>query len=186
MTNLVRKSKQMYFQQSIDDNKGNPKEIWKALKSGMVFVDFRKAFDIVDHQLLLMKLHLYRVSDPSLSWFESYLSGRQQFVSIDSQRSDSLLIKQGVPQGSVLGPAPFLLFVNDIPLHLTDSTVDIYADNTTITQGVHFSDLCSMTPLLNSNLDVVQRWASCKKMFINKKKNEVPFSARKAHSCKAG
>ena len=58
MTNLVRKSKRMYFQQSIDDNKGNPKEIWKALKSGMVLVDFRKAFDIVDHQLLLMKLHL--------------------------------------------------------------------------------------------------------------------------------
>ena len=65
---LVRKSKRMYFQQSIDDNKGDPKEIWKALKSGMVLVDFRKAFDIVDHQLLLMKLHLYRVSDPSLSW----------------------------------------------------------------------------------------------------------------------
>ena len=62
--------------------------------------------------------------------------------------------------------------MNDIPLHLTDSTVDIYADNTTITQGVHFSDLCSMTPLLNSNLDVVQRWASCKKMFINKKKTK--------------
>ena len=70
--------------------------------SGMVFVDFRKAFDVVDHQLLLTKLRLYRVSDPSLSWFESYLSGRQQFVSIDGQRSDSLLIKQGVPQGSVL------------------------------------------------------------------------------------
>ena len=56
--------------------------------SGMVFVDFRKAFDVVDHQLLLTKLRLYRVSDPSLSWFESYLSGRQQFVSIDGQRSD--------------------------------------------------------------------------------------------------
>ena len=58
--------------------------------SGMVFVDFRKAFDVVDHQLLLTKLRLYRVSDPSLSWFESYLSGRQQFVSIDGQRSDSI------------------------------------------------------------------------------------------------
>ena len=95
---------------------------------------------------------------------------RQQFVSIDDQRSDSLLIKQGVPQGSVLGPALFLLFVNDIPLHLTDSTVDIYTDNTTITASAHFSDLCSMTQLLISNLDVVQRWASCNKMFINKKK----------------
>ena len=138
----------------------------------MVFVDFRKAFDVVDHQLLLTKLRLYRVSDPSLLWFESYLSGRQQFVSVDGQRSDSLLIKQGVPQGSVLGPALFLLFVNDIPLHLTNSTVDIYADDTTITASAHFSDLCSMTQHLNSNLDAVQRWASCNKMFINKKKTK--------------
>ena len=140
--------------------------------SGMVFVDFRKAFDVVDHQLLLTKLHLYRVSDPSLSWFESYLSGRQQFVSIDGQRSDSLLIKQGVLQGRVLGPALFLLFVNDIPLHLTNSTVDIYADDTTITASAHFSDLCSMTQRLNSDLDAVQRWASSNKMFINKKKTK--------------
>ena len=134
--------------------------------SGMVFVDFRKAFDVDDHQLLLTKLRLYRVSDPSLLWFESYLSGRQQFVSIDGQGSDSLLIKQGVPQGSVLGPALFLLFVNDIPLHLTNSTEDIYADDT------HFSDLCSMTQGLNSDLDAAQRWASCNKMFINKKKTK--------------
>ena len=85
------------------------------------------------------------MSDPSLSWFESYLSGRQQFVSIDGQRSDSLFIKQGVPQGSVLGPVLFLLFVNDVPLHLANSTVDIYADDTKITASAHFSDLCSMT-----------------------------------------
>ena len=138
--------------------------------SGMVFVDFRKAFDVVDHQLLLTKLRLYRASDSSLSCFESYLSGRQQFVSIDGQRSDSLLIKQGVPQGSVLGPVLFLLFVNDLPLHLTDSTVDIYADDTTITTSAHFSDLCSITQCLNADLDAVQRWASSNKMFINKKK----------------
>ena len=113
---------------------------------------------------------------------ESYLSGRQQFVSIDSKRSDSLLIKQGVPQGSVLGPALFLLFVNDIPLHLTDSTVDIYADHTTITQGVHFSDLCSMTQLLNSNLDGSEM-GLLQQNVHQQEKNEVPFSARKAHSC---
>ena len=87
--------------------------------SGMVFVYFRKTFDVVCHQSPLTKLRLYRVSDPSLSWFESYLSCRQQFVSIDGQISNSLLIKQGVPQGSVFGPALFLLFVNDIPFTLT-------------------------------------------------------------------
>ena len=89
--------------------------------------------------------------------------------SIDGQRSDSLLIKQGVPQGSVVGPALFLLFVNDIPLNLTNSTMDIYADDTI---SAHFSDLCSMTQRLNFDLDVVQRWASSNKMFINKKKTK--------------
>ena len=88
-------------------------------------------------------------------------------LSVLMVKDHSLLIKQGVPQGSVLGPTLFLLFVNDIPLHLTDSTVDIYADDTTITASAHFSDLWSMTQLLNSNLDVVQSWASCNKMFIN-------------------
>ena len=63
--------------------------------SGMVFVDYRKAFDVVDHQLLLTKLCLYKMSDPSLSWFESYLSGRQQFVSIDGQRSLSTYQARG-------------------------------------------------------------------------------------------
>ena len=135
--------------------------------SGMVFVDFRKAFDVVDHQLLLTKLCLYRVSDPSLSWFESDIFLVANSLSVLMVKDHSLLIKQGVPQGSVLGPTLFLLFVNDISLHLTDSTVDIYADDTTITASAHFSDLCSMTQLLNSNLDAVQSWASCNKMFIN-------------------
>ena len=155
---LIRLTDQILF--NLDEDK----------LSGMAFVDFRKAFDVVNHQLLLTKLRLYRVGDPPLSWFESHLSGRQQFVSIDGQRSDSLLIKHGVPQGSVLGPVLFLLFLNDIPLHLANSTVDIYADDTTITASAHFSDLCSMTQCLNSgDLDAVQRWASSNKMFINKK-----------------
>ena len=62
-------------------------------------------------------------------------------------------------QGSDLGPALFLLFVNDIPSHRTNSTVDIFADDTTITASVHFSDLRLMTQRLNSDLDAVQRWA---------------------------
>ena len=77
--------------------------------SGMVFVDFRKAFDVVDHQLLLTKLRLYRVSDPSLSWFESYLSGRQQFVSIDGQRSDSTYQARGTARKCLRSRTVFVI-----------------------------------------------------------------------------
>ena len=87
----------------------------------------------------------------------------------------------------VLSPAlSFLLFVNDIPLHLTNSTEDIYANDTTITASAHFSDLCSMTKRLRFDLDAVQRSASSNKMFIDNKKTQAPSSARKAYSCKAG
>ena len=140
--------------------------------TGIVFVDFRKAFDVVDHQLLMTKLRLYRVSDSALSWFRSYLTDRQQFVTIDGKRSDSLMIRQGVPQGSVLGPVLFLLFVNDIPLHLSGSSVDIYADDTTVMASAHFSDIQSLTRRLDSDLDAVNEWASNNRMFINKAKTK--------------
>ena len=77
--------------------------------SGMVFVDFRKAFYVVDHQLLLTKLCLYRMSDPSLSWFESYLSGRQQFVSIDGQRSLSTYQARGTTRKCLRSHTVFVI-----------------------------------------------------------------------------
>ena len=140
--------------------------------TGMVSVDFKKAFDLVDHQLLLRKLRLYRLSDSALSWFQSYITDRHQFVTIHGERSDSLKIKQGVPQGSVLGPILFLLFVNDMPLHLSSSSADIFADDTTITVSAHYLNIQSLTDDLNKDLEVVGEWPSNNKMLINADKTK--------------
>ena len=97
-------------------------------------VDFRKAFDLFDHQILLKKLKSYKCSETCLSWFRSYLFNRTHRVAVNNELSDSSTVNCGVPQGSILGPLLFLLFINDLPLSLHDtiSAVDLYADDTTI------------------------------------------------------
>ena len=100
--------------------------------TGLVFIDFRKAFDVIDHELLLTKLFIYGATPSSVGWFKSYLSERKQFISLGKTTSKQLTVKQGVPLGSILSPVLFLLFVNDMPLHVQKSAMDIYADDITL------------------------------------------------------
>ena len=97
-----------------------------------VFVDLQKAFDTVDHQILLAKLNHYGIRGVSNDWFKSYLSNRNQYVSINGYESSLAVINCGVPQGSVLGPLLFLLYINDLNQTIKFCKVPHFADDTNL------------------------------------------------------
>ena len=97
-----------------------------------IFLDFAKAFDTVNHEILINKLEYYGIRGSPLKWFKSYLSGRQQFTEIDDTLSDIGYIKCGVPQGSILGPLLFLIYTNDIVNSSTILKFFLFADDTTL------------------------------------------------------
>ena len=94
-----------------------------------VFVDLQKAFDTVDHEILLKKLNHYGIRGVANAWFRSYLTNRQQFVNINGKDSSLKTMQYGVPQGSVLGPLLFLIYINDLHLAIKYSTTRNFADD---------------------------------------------------------
>ena len=99
---------------------------------GAVFLDLTKAFDTVDHCILLSKLSAIGVSPSSIKWFESYLSNRKQRTSCGNELSDALPVTVGVPQGSILGPLLFVVYINNLPDAVINSEVTLYADDTVL------------------------------------------------------
>ena len=99
---------------------------------GVVLLDFSAAFDIIDHELLLMKLSAYGFKDSAIDLLKGYLVNRQQCVMFNGSLSNIETLQCGVPQGSCLGPLLYSIFVNDMPYVLKNAGMGIYADDTTM------------------------------------------------------
>ena len=128
-------------------------------------MDLSKAFDTIDHDILLYKLNNYGIRGIVLSWLKSYLSNRQQLVSIENVESSLLNIKCGVPHGSILGPLLFLIYINNIVNSSTVLAFVLFADDTNIV--LSHTNLNELIDTLNAELRKVSSWFKCNKLSLN-------------------
>ena len=137
---------------------------------GAVFLDLTKAFDTVDHGLLLSKLSAIGVRHSALQWFQSYLSNRKQRVCCGNELSEELPITYGVPQGSILGPLLFIIYINDLPNVLKFSCASLYADDTVV--YCYGSTPQDVRDMLNEDLLSVAKWLEENKLTLNLEKTK--------------
>ncbi len=137
----------------------------KGLVTRAVFLDLAKAFDTVDHSLLFEKLGSYGLSNDSVNWFKSYLTNRNQLTAMGNTFSSFKHVPVGVPQGSVLGPPLFLIFVNDLPSCVNHCEISLYADDTVM----YFSsnNACDLELKLNSDLKHLCSWFNDNLLTLN-------------------
>ena len=143
-----------------------------------VFMDLQKAFDTLDFKILLSKLEHYGFRGLSYSWFKSYLEGRSQFTVINGHDSPLRLVTCGIPQGTVLGPLLFLLFINDIPNSVKDSSIKLFADDSNL--FIVSNSLPALYSLANKEINSLSTWIDANKLYINyDKTNYMLFQPKK-------
>ena len=134
----------------------------------IVYLDFAKAFDKVNHDLLLVKLHNFGIRGNLLRWFRGFLSGRFQRVTALGVTTKPLPVLSGVPQGSILGPLLFIIYINDLPKYVShDTTMAVFADDTKCHRPIKNSQ---DKETLQSDLDNITNWCHDWKMELNQSK----------------
>lgn len=157
----------------------------KSKVNGSVFLDFKKAFDLVNHNIILKKLKEYGLSQSCLSFFESYLKDRKQSVNINGSLSYEGGILYGVPQGSILGPLLFSIFINDLPLSISDPNINctLFADDATI--DTSDKDVQVISERLQTCINEISGWCFSNHMILNPSKTKcMIITTRQKHQLK--
>ena len=139
-----------------------------------IFIDLKKAFDTLNHSILLKKIEHYGVRGIPLDWFKSYLTNRKQYLSVRGNISETMEVGCGVPQGSVLGPLLFLIYINDLSKVSKKLTFFLFADDTNI--YYESQDLTEIQKTVNKELKKVCKWLDSNCLALNiSKTNFVIF-----------
>ena len=136
-----------------------------------VFIDLQKTFDTVDHDILLSKHNYYGVHGVSLQWFKSYLSNRQQLVTLNCTYSDIKSVWIGSPQGSILGPLLFIIYINDLHLSIKHSNTYHFAADTNL--QLIINSLKKLNKYINQDMASLVQWLQANNISLNTKKTEI-------------
>ena len=153
----------------------------KSLENGNyvvgVFLDFSKAFDTVDRKILLAKLCHYGIHGSALNWFSSYLTNRKQFVTYNNERSELMNSNCGMPQGPILGPLLFLIYINDLANVCKFTMPIFFADDSNLFQDGE--SLNEIESILNEELNEIVKWLKVTKLTLNVDKTQCMLFTRK-------
>ena len=146
-----------------------------GLINAILFVDLKKAFDTIDHDILVNKLSCYGFKNKTVNPFRNYLTERTQITFVNNVPSDTCNITYGVPQGSILEPLLFLLYINDLPNYNLISNERLYADDTNLTYAN--KDPNQHLSVMNNDLITLKNWLNMNKLSLNALKTKCMFIA---------